>query len=903
MIKAAIITLGLFALLANAGISYAQEQPDAVKEVIRRTHEQMVLRDTLAKAQAAESRRNLTNSATLYDDAWVHVQSVGTGVEEEREQTRAGLARVRLELAQRAQSAGNLREADKQIVDLLRVDPSNPVALDFKDANDKLLRAQIGKIPSEEAMSKLPQIAEEKVKTQTLVQDGRLYYEAGKYEDAVLKLKQALKEDPHNQAAYYYLNLINEKRNVEALNRRDVASRASLVELEQAWANSPKRDLLPIPNPYARSTSINTSRGRQIIMSKLDRIRLDKGWDGLPLSEVIKDLGDESRKRDPERKGINFIINPNTEAAAAPAASAIDPATGLPIPAAAPAEPVDVGATLIKINPTLTDVRLADVLDAIIKVADHPIKYSIEDYAVVFSVKSRDATPLFVRVFKVDPNTFYQGLEGVIAFPFGSSQSGTSGGGGGSTGGGGSSGGGQSGQGGELTVPRVQLAAGGISGGGGGGGGLSSGGGSGQGGGIANVTRTNRQETAMVLVRDFFTTLGVSLIEPGKSVFFNEREGSLLVRASAQDLDIIEQAMQILNIAPPQVNIKAKFIEISQNDTRALGFDWYLGNVLMNHGRMGLIGGTAPSYNGQSTAANPEGTFPGSVVNGTALPASGTDALITQGLRGVTAPAGGVSSTIPAVATFSSILTDPQFRVVVRALEQRDGTDLLNEASVTTLSGRQTEIQVVDQRTIVIAPNLNQTGTGGGGGLTGTTGGGAVATTLNYSTAALPFGPTLDVIPYVSADGFTIQMTIIPTITEFLGYDDPGGFVPQAQSVSGGAGGVGIPITGQLPLPHYRLRQVTTSCIVWDGQTVVLGGLITEDVTKLRDKVPILGDLPLLGRFFRSEASSTKKKNLVIFVTPTIIDPSGNPYHSQDEMPFAQVSIPAQPVTAPPPAP
>jgi Flp pilus assembly secretin CpaC len=117
---------------------------------------------------------------------------------------------------------------------------------------------------------------------------------------------------------------------------------------------------------------------------------------------------------------------------------------------------------------------------------------------------------------------------------------------------------------------------------------------------------------------------------------------------------------------------------------------------------------------------------------------------------------------------------------------------------------------------------------------------------------------------------FTIQMTIIPTITEFLGYDDPGGFVPQAQSVSGGAGGVGIPIVGQLPLPHYRLRQVTTSCIVWDGQTVVLGGLITEDVTKLKDKVPLLGDLPLLGRFFRSEASSTKKKNLMIFVSPQL---------------------------------
>src|SRR6185436_1836998 len=100
------------------------------------------------------------------------------------------------------------------------------------------------------------------------------------------------------------------------------------------------------------------------------------------------------------------------------------------------------------------------------------------------------------------------------------------------------------------------------------------------------------------------------------------------------------------------------------------------------------------------------------------------------------------------------------------------------ESSVTTLSGRQTQIQVVDLRTIVTGVDLNQTSTGGGGNLAGTGGAGAIGSTVQFNTDTLPFGPTLDVIPYVSADGFTIQMTIIPTITEFLGYDDPGKFVP-----------------------------------------------------------------------------------------------------------------------------
>jgi general secretion pathway protein D len=240
--------------------------------------------------------------------------------------------------------------------------------------------------------------------------------------------------------------------------------------------------------------------------------------------------------------------------------------------------------------------------------------------------------------------------------------------------------------------------------------------------------------------------------------------------------------------------------------------------------------------------------------------------------------------------------------VVLRALEQRDGADLLNEASVTTVSGRQTQVQVVDLQTIVIGTSLNQTGAGGTGALGGLggTAGGVIGSTLNYPTITLPFGPTLDVIPYIAADGFTIDLTLIPSYTEFLGYDDPGGFVPQAQSASSGAGGVAAPITAQLPLPHFRVRQVTTTVVVWDGQTVVLGGLIAENVIKLKDKVPILGDLPLFGRLFRSESSQTKKKNLMIFVTPTIIDPAGNRQHSEDEMPFAQAGVPVQKPSVPP---
>jgi general secretion pathway protein D len=148
----------------------------------------------------------------------------------------------------------------------------------------------------------------------------------------------------------------------------------------------------------------------------------------------------------------------------------------------------------------------------------------------------------------------------------------------------------------------------------------------------------------------------------------------------------------------------------------------------------------------------------------------------------------------------------------------------------------------------------------------------------------------------VAADGYTINMALIPSITQFIGYDPvPPEFAGAIQAQSVGSGTVGVSLTAQVPLPRTRIRQVVTQCVVWDAQTVMLGGLISEDIRNTKDKLPVLGDLPLFGRFFRSEAKVNQKKNLVIFVTPTIIDPAGNRVHTDEEMPFAQNTAPAQP--------
>jgi general secretion pathway protein D len=157
-------------------------------------------------------------------------------------------------------------------------------------------------------------------------------------------------------------------------------------------------------------------------------------------------------------------------------------------------------------------------------------------------------------------------------------------------------------------------------------------------------------------------------------------------------------------------------------------------------------------------------------------------------------------------------------------------------------------------------------------------------------TQAIETGPLLDVVPVVLSDGYTINLTLIPSVTEFNGYQTP----PPVATLTGSVGGLNVV---QLPtvLPAFTVRQVLTTVNVWDGQTVVLGGLITSTTEDEEDKVPVIGDIPLLGRLFQSQTKTSVKKNLMIFVTATIVDPAGNRVHSEDELPFAQNAIPPQP--------
>ena len=145
---------------------------------------------------------------------------------------------------------------------------------------------------------------------------------------------------------------------------------------------------------------------------------------------------------------------------------------------------------------------------------------------------------------------------------------------------------------------------------------------------------------------------------------------------------------------------------------------------------------------------------------------------------------------------------------------------------------------------------------------------------------------TLEVEPVVGGDNTTIDINLVPQVVEFEGFINYGSpiFAVGVNTAAGISISNSVLLTANtINQPVFSTRKVTTSVSVYDGQTVVLGGLMREDVQKTEDKVPIIGDIPLVGRAFRTNAEQHTKKNLVIFVTAKIVTPAGLPLNEGEE--------------------
>ena len=396
--------------------------------------------------------------------------------------------------------------------------------------------------------------------------------------------------------------------------------------------------------------------------------------------------------------------------------------------------------------------------------------------------------------------------------------------------------------------------------------------------------------------REFLESSGVTFPE-GASANYIASTSRLIVKNTQANLDLVDTLVDnSLTTPASQVEIESKFLEVTQNNLKELGVDWLLGQFALPGGT-GVFGGGGTTVGGApltgtTTTGNTAFPFLNPGVN-TPVGASGASSgPITAGNRSGTTAIGvnAVDALLfgtpigpaPAILALAGIFTNPQFQVVLRALNQSKGVDLVSAPRVTTKSGQRATIEIVREFRYPSEYDLPQVTQSPGGIYTPAT------PTSPTAFEMRPTGITLEVEPTVGPDGYTIDLVLAPRVVEFDGFINYGSPIFANVSFINGLGFTGaqgnILVTANvINQPVFSTREVTTQVSVYDGQTVVLGGLMREDVQKVEDKVPILGDIPLVGRLFRTSSDQHIKRNLLIFVTAGLLDPAGQPLIKADE--------------------
>src|SRR5438552_12063984 len=427
------------------------------------------------------------------------------------------------------------------------------------------------------------------------------------------------------------------------------------------------------------------------------------------------------------------IVPPLPAGALPPGESAPPPAAVVPAPVVTPATPSlpPVNPAEARITLTLNQIPLGEALRYIASQAG--LKVKVEPYAVLIIPLSEQSNELITKEYRVPPG-FISSTVNVGAS--------------------------------ALNRPATRVGA-----------------------GAAGTGKDTQESTGGQLLvnregaREFLESQGVPF-PPGASAHFLPQSSRLVVRNTVDNLELVDALVEQANVAgPKQVEIESKFIEITQNNLKELGFDWLLGPFNIGNNKVFGSGGTS----GTAPAANPN-DFP-FVQNGvpvgqnpvTAGNRSGNIAISANALDALLFPSMGATAVAPGIFGLAGVFTDPQFQVVIRALNQKKGIDLLSAPRVTTKSGQRAVIEIVREfryPTQFQPPQIPQTvGTlqGAAGTGTGTLislgGGGTTPVTPTTPTAfeTRNTGVTLEVEPVVGPDGVTIDLNLVPQVVEFEG--------------------------------------------------------------------------------------------------------------------------------------
>ncbi len=829
-------------VLVSAGEGSGSMSALAQREMIRRQEAVAEGDKLLLEGREAYAKGDFETAVAKYNQALDRLPDAPM-VADRRESYIAHLGDANVALAIHHRKVGKYTEARALLDKVISVDPGNPAATREIGFLDDPIRTN-------PALTYEHTQNIDKVRRGLYMAEG--FYNLGKYDEAKREYENVLRIDKYNSAARRGMEQVAVAKSDYFRAAYDQARAELLKDVDQAWELAVPAEVPIISDDNYGAGKVTdgvayiTEKLRTIIIPRVDfeDTTVEEAIDFLRLRATELDVGEP----DPAKKGVNFVIRrPRAGAGgAAPLAAdaGVDPAAGGDAGLAAPT--TDPGSLRVK-ELRIRNVPLAVALKYICE--QTKLRYKVDDFAVTLVPQTESGDELFTRSFRVPPD-------------FSASLNGNSEGGGG----------------GAEADPFAPTA--------------------GAGGGAQKIK-------ARPPIIDLLKQNGITFGD-GSSATLTPT-GALLVTNTSAELDKLEQLVdQFVGGKPKQVKITTKFVEISQENNDELGFDWIINpfglsqTLFASGGTIGNQGGRTGSdftspVNGTSIdgiPADPDQFVSNTPTSGLrsgdqAINRNNIDAILNNPNR--TAQTANVA---PGILSLTGLFSEGQVQMIMRGLAQKKGTDLMTAPSVTAKSGQKATIEIIREfiyPTEYEPPELpNSTGvTGGGGiGIGGLVGGGGGSFPVTPATPTAfdtrNTGVTLEVEPTIGDNDFVIDLRFVPEIVEFEGFINYGSPIQSPGTDALGNPVVSVITENRIEMPVFSSRRVNTSLTIYDGYTVAVGGLMREDVQNVEDKVPILGDIPIIGRLFQTKAENRIKSNLIIFVTAQIIDATGRPLKGAD---------------------
>jgi general secretion pathway protein D len=802
----------------------------AEREEIRRQEKVKQGEHLVVRAERASKDKNLKQAYTDYLKA-LELIPAGTATATNRQSVLNEFSKTAVDYARSLIARGNYAEAENVAKTVL--DPTiNPTYTPAARILSQLENQNYNTTIDLKFSAKRDEVDK-------LLNQAAGYYATGRNDLAIKRYEQVLNLDPYNISARQGMEQVNQQRTGyynEAYNE----TRSQMLWLaDRAW-EKPVRKI-----SKDRSTEGASSGGSEStkdeMMRKLNGIVIDNlSLNDVTIREAVEILKQKSRQldsfsADSKTKGVNIVLK--IPPPAAPVNDGETPEPG----SEEPASPVVTENS--RVNLDLKNVPLIEAIRYLTELTG--LKQKIEPFAVSLIPATESTEELLVKEYRVSPNFIPS------TSPSESEE-----------------------------VPDA---------------GQSS-------------ADSNKKLKGVKNATDYLKQQGIPF-PPGAFANYLSSGSKLIVRNTQGALDLVDTLVESdVGVKPTQVEIESKFVEISQNNVNELGFDWLLGPFSIGggvYGDGGTRGGSGESSGDyyDNFPFNTVGSNPITAGNRSGIGTSVNSAITANSLDALVAGIPqGANVASPGIFGLAGVFTNPQFQLVIRALSQQKGVDLMSAPKVTTKSGNSATIKITREFPFPTEfdppeiPEFTSMGSGSTSGSDAATG----ASVISLNSMVTPATPTgfeyrdlgvlLEVEPQVGADNYTIDLSLRPEVVEFDGFINFGSPIigpryDPSVILAGDPSGIGTyTITPNvMNQPVFSVRRVETSVSIWDGQTVAMGGLIREDVQKVDDKVPFLGDIPLAGRLFRSSVDQKIKKNLIIFVTARLLDASGQPLIQDDE--------------------